>query len=323
MEKVKFSQSAIMENGSYQEIENLLMQVKDIGNDDILVPLANRKDICAKLIENEKLPESVVKEFVKTCSFEEFLLLLSRSNEYLTYEILCACGTRKEYLQQIVQSNNVENILRIARIPYLPLNIQIYILTSSNDELIRPFIKYNDTFDETIEKLIIFSKNKKWYQWATEDRDYCMYVEPSDKFEEEIIESGDEDIICFAMDVCLLPNPLKIIELDNPKLTEHLVYSFPYNDVIDWVIKNKREDLLSIIIEEHFLDERVPEALLKFKKHKFMQRFIQKLQEQATKWQTEEQRMYFSRSKELEKILKYYDVPYKAIDKSSISLIQE
>ncbi len=289
MEKGKNSQLAIIENGSYQEIENLLAQVKDIGNNDILVPLAKRKDICIKLIKDEKLPETTTKEFIKTCSFEEFLLLLSRSDEYLTCGMRCACSTRKEYLQQIVQSNNIENILRIVCIPYLPLNIQIYILTSGNDELIQSFIKGSDEFDETIEKLIIFSKNKKWYQWATEDRDYKMYVEPSDKFEKEIIESNDEDIICFAMDVCLLPNPLKIIELNNPKLTEHLVYSFPYNDVIDWVIKNKREDLLSIIIEEHFMDERVPEALLKFKKHKFMQRFIQKLQDYAAKRQAEDQ----------------------------------
>ena len=53
-----------------------------------------------------------------------------------------------------------------------------------------------------------------------------------------------------------------------------------------------------------------------------MQRFIQKLQDYAAKRQAENQEEYtFTRIKELEQILKYYDVPYKVVNKSGISLI--
>lgn len=326
MEDIKNSQLAIIENGSYQEVENLLTQLEDINNDDILIPLAKRKDICIKLIENEKLPETTIREFLKDCSFEEFLLIISRSSEYLTYGMLCDCCNKKEYLQQIVQSNNTEHIRLITRLPSLPLNIQIYILTSNNDELIRPYLEYNDEFDEAIQKIIIFSKNKKWYQWALKNDEYNskMYVEPSNAFEDEIVKSGDKEIISFAIKVCLFENPMKFIEIGNPTLIENLVYSFAYNDVTDWIIKNKREDLLSIMIEEHFLEQRLPEVLLKFKKHKFMQRFIQKLQDYAAKRQAEDQEEWkFVKLQGLEQILKYYDIPYKVVNKSDISLILE
>ena len=324
MEEIKNSQLAIIENGNYQEIENLLTQVEDINNGDILIPLAKRKDICIKLIENEKLPETTIREFLKDCSFEEFLLIISRSPEYLNYGMLCDCCNKKEYLQQIVQSNNTEHILHITRLPTLPLNIQIYILISGNDELIRPYLEYNDEFDEAIQKIIIFSKNKKWYQWALklDEHNSKMYVEPSDAFEDEIIKSGDEEIISFAIDVCLLSNPMKIIELNNPKLIENLVRSFPYEAVTSWIIKNKREDLLSIMIEEHFLNDRLPEALLKFKKHKFMQQYIEKLQNYATEQQVKYQKPNKCLDhKGLQEILKYYEIPYKRIDKEYISLI--
>ena len=151
-----------------------------------------------------------------------------------------------------------------------------------------------------------------------------MYVEPSDAFEDEIVKSGDEEIISFAMEVCLLPNPMKIIELDNSKLIENLVRSFPYYDVTSWIIKNKREDLLSIMIEEHFLDDRLPETLLKFKKHKFMQQYIEKLQNYATEQQVKYQKTHtYLDHKGLQEILKYYEIPYKRIDKEHISLILE
>ncbi len=326
MEEIKNSQLAIIENGSYQEIENLLTQLEDINNGDILIPLAKRKDICFKLIENEKLPETTVKEFLKDCSFEEFMLIISRSSEYLTYGMLCDCRNKKEYLQQIIQSNNTEHIRLITRIPSLPLNIQIYILTSNNDELIRPYLEYNDEFDEAILKIIIFSKNKKWYQWALKQDEHNskMYVEPSDALEDEIVKSGDEEIICFAIEVCLFNNPMKFIEIGNPIFIENLVHSFPYEAVTSWIIKNKREDLLSIMIEEHFLDGRLPEALHHFKKHKLMQKYIEKLQNYATEQQAKFQEPYdFVSNKELEKILKYYEVPYKHVDKNHIVLMIE
>ena len=104
MEEIKNSQLAIIENGSYQKIENLLAQLDSIDDDtlkdDILFSLNKRKDICLKLIENEKLPEVTLEGFIKDCSFEEFMLILSRSDEYLTFGNLCSCSYRKEYLQQ-------------------------------------------------------------------------------------------------------------------------------------------------------------------------------------------------------------------------------
>ena len=151
-----------------------------------------------------------------------------------------------------------------------------------------------------------------------------MYVEPDDKLEDDIITSDDEEIISFAIDVCLFENPLKIVELGNPRLTEKLVHSFAYEKVTDWISKNKREDLLAIMIEEHFLDEKLPETLLKFQKHKFMFQYIQKLQHYAASEQIENQEeCKFVNVKGLEQILKYYEVPYKHIGTEHISLILE
>ena len=123
MEKIKNSQLAIIENGNYQEIENLLTQVKKFNNDDILIPLAKRKDICIKLIENGKLPKTTAIEFLKDCSFEEFLLILSSHLVYLISDISKAYYNKKEYLQQIIQSNNTEHIRLVCRHISLPLNI--------------------------------------------------------------------------------------------------------------------------------------------------------------------------------------------------------
>lgn len=321
MEKIKNSQLAIIEKGNYEEIENLLTQIRDIDNGDILIPLAKRKDICIKLIENEKLPETCISEFIKDCSFEEFILILSRSREYLTTRMLRDCCTKTEYLKQIIQSNNTEHILYITSGTILPLNIQIDILISGNDELIRLFFEHNDYIDEEIQKIIIFSKNKKWYQWAT-----CrnqMFIQANSEFEDKIIQSNDEEIINFAIKVCRFDHPMKFIELGNPKVTENLVRSFYDDDVANWIISNKREDLLSIMIEEHFDDENFsPKILFKFNKHKFMQQYIEKLQNfVAGLPKKDQERWYFTRTKELEQILKYYDIPYKVRDQDYISLI--
>ena len=317
---------SVIENGSYQEIENLLPLVNKIYNFDVLdiigASFIKHRDICLQLIENEKLPENILNYFIENCSFEEFMFALSRSDEYLTYESLRSFAHKEEYLQQIVQSNNTENILRITRIPDMPLSIQIYLLSCGNDKLTQSFLEHNYEFAELIVEFIIFSKNKKWYQWALEDKykhlrviNSKLNMSISTELEDKIVNSNDEEIINFAIDGCRLPDPYKILKLGNPKLIEKLVQSRYYQEIINWAIENDREDLLSIVIEEHFMAFPIPKTVLE-KKHNLMQQYIQKLQNYATELQTEYQLGNISLDcfDLLKFLLKKYNIPHEYTD---------
>lgn len=87
---------SVIENGNYQEIENLLPLLDKIDSCtaqyNISASFIKRRDICLKLIENEKLPSYILSDFINDCSFDEFMLVLSRSDEYLTYERLEFCN---------------------------------------------------------------------------------------------------------------------------------------------------------------------------------------------------------------------------------------